>query len=94
MDDFCLGYIRQGSHGLQGEAGMQTLMGEDMREDDAGALPLERVDIGLDERELPQMLPDIFVLTLAEYCFLIRSKINRVNEVTVPDFRSGFAYRQ
>lgn len=66
MDDFCLGYIRQGSHGLQGESGMQTLMGEYMREDDAGALPLERVGIGFDERKLPQMVPDIFFLALMD----------------------------
>ena len=94
MDDFCFGYIRQGGHGLQGEAGMQTLMGEDMREDDAGALPLERVGIGLDERELPQMKPNIFVLSLVENHLLIRREINRVIEVSISDFWSGFAYRQ
>ena len=93
MDDFCLGYIRQGSHGLQGEAGMQTLMGEDMREDDAGALPLERVGIGLDERELPQMLPDIFRRALMQEGELIGREVDGVIEIAITDFGSGFAYR-
>ena len=94
MDDFCLGYIRQGSHGLQGEAGMQTLMGEDMREDDAGALPLKRVGIGLDERELPQMLPDIFRRALMQEGELIGREVDGVIEIAVTNLRSGFAYGQ
>ena len=94
MDDFCLGYIWQGSHGLQGEAGMQTLMGEDMREDDAETLPLERVGIGLDERELPQMLPDVFGLALVEESLAVGREIDGIVEVAVTDLGSGFADRQ
>ena len=65
-----------------------------MCEIDKGCILSGKELVRFNQRELPEMVPDVFGLALVEESLAVGREIDGIVEVAVTDLGSGFAYWQ